>query len=123
MGERKIELNKVIAEARAELWALEAAEKAEQNRGFVGRFFKCSNSYSCPASDADRWWLYTAVTSIDADGELTGVRFQIDQYGNVRVEREDAYPHSLEVEIDREEYEAAVAAMQAHVAAMFEATP
>lgn len=87
-----------------ELNILERQKKEEENSKLVGKYFKYRNSYSCPESDKDRWWIYRHVISMN-DNELSGVTFGTDMYGKVEIER-GAIPSYLTgwTEIEEAEY-------------------
>lgn len=57
----------------------------EENQKLLGRFFKYSNSYSCPEGPQDRWWLYAHVIGATG-GTVEMERFQTDKYGKIEVE-------------------------------------
>lgn len=95
---QRAELNERISEIRE-------AEAEKVSAQLVGRCFKYRNNYSCPETDADYWWLYFKVTGFEG-ARLTGVSFQRDVYGEMRVDpNAGAYNHMSEyVEVDSTEY-------------------
>lgn len=102
-----LEQARAIINAHAE--ATYAAKRAAMV-GFVGRFFKYRNCYSCPSKPSDYWWLYGAATSVDGCGWLKGWTFQRDRDGGVRVEPTASLtngPESGWEEIDATEFWAA----------------
>lgn len=80
----KDELNKIIDEAREELKRIDDAENLEKGFAFVGKFFKYKNSYSCPKTEADYWWLYLAVIAVEK-GSLITRQFEVDCNGKAEV--------------------------------------
>lgn len=98
-------LRKRIGTDRAELHALESKERAEKALSLVGKCFKYHNSYPCPESDADRWWLYALVTGVDGEG-LKMFMFQHDKYGQIKVDLRAGSPSLTDgyVPIEREEF-------------------
>lgn len=50
-----------------------------------GSYWKFHNCYSCPESDADRWWIYRRISNITRDGCMDTLDVQIDKYGRLEV--------------------------------------
>jgi hypothetical protein len=118
----KEELQKIIAagfEAREELRAIEDAEKTKANASLIGKCFKYRNSYSCPESDADYWWLYSKVVSVD--GEWAQVlRFQTDRNGRVEFETCSTHVRHLDQQIRSMEFHSQFTAAVGRVTAMYD---
>lgn len=66
------------------------AERVEELRQFVGKFFKYRNSYG----SGEKWWLYVAVTALDEEhASLTSWQFQQMPDGNFDLRTEKpTYP-------------------------------
>ena len=88
---RKQEIQNQIKPLIDELDAIHREEKEQELTTLVGRFFKYHNSYSCPESDDDRWWIYRKVTGVDG-GRITATSFQTDVDGKVEIEKIAAFP-------------------------------
>lgn len=84
---RKQELEAMIRGLYAELNAIRSDEADAENSALLGRCFRMRNSYSCPESDADRWWFYCRVVAVE-DGALKALTFQNDNQGRITVENE-----------------------------------
>ena len=82
---RKQELEAMIGGLYAELNAIKSAESDAENAALLGKCFRMRNSYSCPKSDADRWWFYCRVVQV-ADGSLKALTFQNDNQGRITIE-------------------------------------
>ena len=78
-------LERVIASARKELNDIEDAERAREMVGMVGRCFKYRNCYSCPQSEADKWWAYQIVKEV-AGSSAKALYFEVDKDGKVSIE-------------------------------------
>jgi hypothetical protein len=92
--QRKKALAAKIEDARAEMYAIEDQENAVKRSALDGKCFKYRNCYSCPADDADYWWLYVRV-KLSGD-KLVGLAFQRDRYGKCSVEQEPRMPQHFE---------------------------
>jgi hypothetical protein len=55
----------------------------------IGFCYRYRNSYSCPQTDADYWWMYVKITGV-IDGAYQAVNAQKDSYGKVSVETHQA---------------------------------
>ena len=103
---RKKQLQNIINEARNELSEIEDAEKTQEHEKYVGRFFKYKNSYSCPETEKDYWWIYATILKT----EDCGVRmfsFEIDSYGTFEIKPNEwhvSFPYVEWIEIDKAEY-------------------
>ena len=73
-------------EARAKLREIERAQERAENEKLIGKCFRYRNSYSCPETDADYWWIYARVTGLDEGGEPSALEFQTDKYGRTKIE-------------------------------------
>ena len=100
---RKAELYKQIRVLRAETLAIEAAERQAKNSALVGKCFKMLNSYSCPQTESDYWYVYTKVL----DTDLNTFTFQDDRSAefHIRIELGQYYADSDTVEIHPAEFE------------------
>ena len=95
------------------IWKQEREDRDAAQAAIVGRCFKYRNSYSCPESDDDRWWLYAKVTHV-RDGSVWCFEFQRDSRGHFEVR--PSHPSSVRdfsgwTEIDDAELNAAWRAM------------
>ena len=73
-------------ELRTRIHELDDQRRYTENKPYVGKFFRFRNSYSCPQTDADYWYVYYRVDSISAPrGQLCGVRFQTDTDGKAEI--------------------------------------
>ena len=88
--DRKQEIREQIKPLLDELNLLEREEKERETKGLIGRCFKYHNSYSCPKSDADKWWIYRRITGVDG-GSLHSTSFQIDIDGKIEIEVTDTF--------------------------------
>ena len=95
-------LERGIATARAELRDIEEAEDARELAGMAGKCFKYRNCYSCPQSEADKWWAYQIVRTVTG-GTAKSMYFEIDKDGKVSVEAERYFSRSGWVPISRTE--------------------
>ncbi len=107
MSNKKQELEKIITEARSELWEIENTERQKLYTPLVGKFFKYRNSYSVPQTEADYWYQYVEVTGVE--GENIGVKvfmFENDVHGQIRIELDGRKPilSSGYTEISRDEF-------------------
>jgi len=82
----KKQLEKIIKDAKEELWEREAAEKLKNNKKLVGQCFRYHNCYSCPKGPEDYWWTYKQIIHLRKDGDLVGFEFQIDSEKKASVE-------------------------------------
>lgn len=55
----KRQLERTIQAARNELWKRQAVEQERFAKKLVGKCYRYRNSYSCPQTEADYWWLYS----------------------------------------------------------------
>lgn len=79
-------------DARVELWRIEAQEVEDRNRALIGKCFKYRNSYSCPRSDEDYWWMYLKV--LGASGTSLQIWcFDTDKYGKIQIEPDSRIAH------------------------------
>lgn len=88
--DRKNEIRAQIKPLLDELNRLEREEKQHETKGLIGRCFKYHNSYSCPKSDDDKWWIYQRITGVDS-GRLHATSFQIDINGKIEIEASDIF--------------------------------
>lgn len=110
---RKEELEGIVFEARSELNEMQDQDRFDQNAKYVGRCYKYKNSYSCPQSDDDRWWLYAMVTQMGEHGSLVGITFQDDKQGKLEFEHRLYMTEStLQVPISQGEFGDALTAFQ-----------
>jgi hypothetical protein len=77
-----------LAEARAVIAEADSQRELAANRSHVGKFYRYRNSYSCPQSEADYWWLYIAVAGINEYGNMSGWSFQTDKDGKIHIDPE-----------------------------------
>lgn len=78
-------LRETSAAIRQRIDKIETAERVAQANNIVGKCFKARNSYSCPETPSDYWWMYVKVLSVDEHGWIRSVCLQIDKDGNVDV--------------------------------------
>lgn len=50
-----------------------------------GTFWKFRNSYSCPKSDDEKWWIYRHISNVTKDGFMDLLDFQMDKDGRLDV--------------------------------------
>jgi len=110
MSARADELRAQIASARSELNEIENSERQLANESLMGRYFKFRNSYSLPKTEADYWWLYAYIETVD-DGVAQAIMFQTDRDGKIEIESRSFYGLNGYVEIEADEYIAARSAM------------
>jgi len=80
----KIEkLDQKIKKLRQELSDLRDAENKAKNKKFVGQCFRYRNSYSCPETEEDFWWMYIKVLKVDS--QIHCFLFQIKKNGEVEI--------------------------------------
>ncbi len=103
---REQELEHTIETARGELYKIRNRKDTERASTLVSKFYKYHNSYSCPESDKDRWWLYMAIIKAER-GSLYTESFQKDMYGALEIHFDQSRPLDLSegyIEISRDEY-------------------
>lgn len=88
---------------------IERAREEKELSALVGRCYRYRNSYSCPQSDDDCWWLYTRVIGVE-DGALKAFRFQDDKRGKLETECVSAWGSTLGEEISPAEFQDALRA-------------
>ena len=99
--DRKLELQKVMDDARIELHAIEDQKRLSENLLLVGKCYKVKNSYG----SGDSWWLYRKVVSLSEHYNLNTLEFQTDIYGKIQIEESDAYNlYDGHIEISQEEF-------------------
>ena len=91
--DEEAELKQTIQQAHKRLFALKKAECLKQNADVVGKCFRFRNSYSCPKTSADYWWLYIQVVAIDDDGDLVYWSFEQDQFDRVSIVPNHTFPN------------------------------
>jgi len=79
-------LRKQARDAGEAISKIETEKRRKAHAKLVGRSYRYRNSYSCPEKPSDYWWMYTKVTSMDDDGYLRGLQFQVDRDGNIMIE-------------------------------------
>lgn len=91
-------LNEKLKQAEAEEVAvrtrvseLRAEARRLANEKLVGKCFRYENSYSA----TEKWWMYTCVTGIAADGRLLGSTCQQATSGQITFENEWLSEHIL----------------------------
>lgn len=84
--ERKAQLAATIETAREELAGIQAVEYKAKYMPMLGKCFKYRNSYSCPQTEADYWYMYARIVDV-GDSRLKLFRFQLDSTGKFEVER------------------------------------
>lgn len=52
-------------------WELDAMVRRDKAQAFIGKFFRFRNNFV----PAESWWEYVAITGVEEDGILRGVRF------------------------------------------------
>lgn len=77
----KADAERLAREANQRLHAIRDAERYDENKGLLGKTFKCRNNYSCPKKPSDYWWHYVKVQKVDDAGMLTVFMFETDMYG------------------------------------------
>lgn len=88
---RAKELREQIAPLVAELNEIERQERVEDKLVLIGQCFRYRNSYSCPQSESDKWWMYRKILGVDDDGALMATTFQIDRNGKAEIEYGNAF--------------------------------
>lgn len=73
--------------ARNELDEIKQAAAAKANSALIGKCHRYRNSYSCPETDVDYWWIYRRVIAVDGSW-LKTFSFQTDRNGKVTVQTE-----------------------------------
>lgn len=75
----------------------------------VGKTYKYRNSYSCPESDADYWWMYMRVAGASENG-LVIITAGKDFRGRVNIQTQGSAFPILDgyIEIDVKEFDMAV---------------
>jgi len=68
-----------------EIQKREELKKEKVLKEFIGKYYKYKNSYSCPESATDYWWLYVRVKEIK-DYHLVCQTFQKDKYGKIMID-------------------------------------
>lgn len=56
-----------------------------KNLSLKGTYWKFKNSYSCPETEKDYWWMYQYIFDVTPDGQIHFHDFQIDKYGELRI--------------------------------------
>lgn len=59
--------------------------EAKELQTLVGTYWRFRNSYSCPESEADRWWVYKKIYG--SGKEVFCFEFQVGKDGKVTVEK------------------------------------
>jgi hypothetical protein len=73
---------------------------------YEGKYFKYKNSYSCPETEKDYWYLYVHVVAVDSDLFCKANTFQMDKYGEITIRYKDRLPLSmLDVPSDKKEFD------------------
>ncbi len=80
---REQELLDQMEPLRHELDKIARKKRQDENTAYVGKCFRYRNSYSCPESEADYWWLYAMVTGLSDSGQPVGISFQTDKNGDI----------------------------------------
>lgn len=75
------QLRHTIQRAHERLREIEDAEREDRNATLVGKYFRFRNSYSCPDTADDYWWLYLHITGISENGWLEYWSFEQDSLG------------------------------------------
>jgi hypothetical protein len=101
---REDELNDTIIKARDELTEIKMKKEQEANAPLVGKCFKFHNSYSCPKSDDDKWWVYRKIIGVDEYGMLNAFSFETDCDGRIEIEYCPMYPTDW-IEISSKEFD------------------
>ena len=66
-----------------EIHILENKEFINENKQKIGQCFKFKNSYSCPETETDYWWIYKRVLSLDKfSNHFISFSFEIDKHGD-----------------------------------------
>lgn len=107
--------------ARLRCVELEAKDLAERRipamKANIGSCWKYRNSFSCPQSDADYWWMYGMIIGITNEGSYQMVQFQTDTKGAIsivgREHMDDLNPGWQRIRND--EFDAAARALVAKV--------
>jgi hypothetical protein len=84
-GMTNAQLEKVGRICWDEIQKREELKKEKVLKEFVGKHYKYKNSYSCPESETDYWWLYVRVKEIK-DYHLVCQTFQKDKYGKIMID-------------------------------------
>lgn len=74
---------------------------------YEGKYFKYRNSYSCPQSESDYWFIYFKVLKVGNERSITALRFEIDNSSKIEIEIKEVYTSSLQTEITEKEFLAA----------------
>lgn len=85
-SERLTHLKEQRSKLTQEIYDIETDEEIKKNQEFVGKYFKYRNSYSCPRSPEDYWWMYARVDRLNKSGIPVGVTFQTDSDGKIEIE-------------------------------------
>jgi hypothetical protein len=78
------ELRKQSYKIQREITELLEAERMENGKHLIGRYFKFINSYSMPQTPEDYWWLYAHVYKQE-NSNLISYEFEKDSDGKVRI--------------------------------------
>lgn len=79
-------LNEKAGAIRDKIDRIEGEKRRAEASKVVGKCFRYRNSYSCPQTEADYWWLYRRVTLADKHGWLRVFDFQTDKDGKTSIE-------------------------------------
>ncbi len=102
------ELNKIVNDARNELWKIEKAREIEDGKKLIGKCFKYRNSFG---GGSRPWWLYLKVTAV---GRAAAI--EKDCRGEVRIKRKEDFRggHGY-IEITQGQYTKSVSAILEYV--------
>lgn len=73
-------LEQQINEMRNELFNIQSVRIENENKQYIGKYFRYKNRYS----DGNSWWLYSAVEAV-SETRLIGWSFEKDCYGKIYI--------------------------------------
>jgi hypothetical protein len=92
---------------------LQRQQRNKELAGYVGKYFKFRNCYSCPQNEADYWWRYLYVNGIDEECYLVCTAFEITADKKIHVSFEEHHAGlSGYQEIKRSEFAAAYSVLE-----------
>ena len=84
---------------------LERKEKLpDLKKKYEGSYFRFKNSYSCPESDKDRWWLYFYIYEVVDGKTFKGFSFQTDKYGEITIHSGEINVTTSSIETTKDEF-------------------
>lgn len=99
------ELEATILEARKlnlKIWELEEKERTDKLwpiwKKRHNTYWKFKNSYSCPETESDYWYMYRRITNPTPDGRMDAMEFQICRRGILSVQEHKDAPWMLQTD-------------------------